>query len=123
MTRIRGRINNYGYSSSSIAGISGDIEPRTTFLIYKPRETVSTSETSPALQVKLSPNPVTDILTIQLDNSSEEYRLSIYDSAGRPHLIRQSRDMNIDISNLPSGTYHYSISSGQKVGSGTFVKM
>ena len=121
--RIRGRINNYGYSSSSIAGISGDIKPGTTFLIYKPRETVSTSEASPPLQVRLSPNPVSNILRIQIEDNSAEYRINIYDAAGRPHIIRQSRNTEIDVSRLPSGTYHYSISTGDRVGSGSFVKM
>jgi len=59
---------------------------------------------------------------------SPGYRMYYYKptntvSTSNVQKLEVRRDMNIDISNLPSGTYHYSISSGQKVGSGTFVKM
>ena len=114
-----GRIDNFGYP---FMVTSGDIRPGRRSYFYRPRNTVSTSDLQ-KLEVSLSPNPVSDILTIHMGNSSEEYQLSIYDSAGRPHLSRLSRDSRIDVSQLPIGTYHYSILSGQKIGSGTFVKM
>ena len=121
LIEISGRIDNFGYSTSTLGTISGDIVPGIIKSILRPRNTVSTSNVQ-KLEVSISPNPISDFLSIRLEDSSEEYHLSIFDSAGWPHLVRQSRDTEIDVSRLPSGTYHYSISAGDRVGSGSFVK-
>ncbi len=111
-------LNNYPH-----AAFNDELDPLIREYYYKPRNAVSTTDISHQVQVTLTPNPVSDILTLQMDDVTTEYNISIYDSAGRPHIIRQSRAKAIDVSSLPTGTYHYTISAGQKVGHGTFVKM
>ena len=103
---------------------NNEFNQQTESFFYKPVDSVSTLDThNNRLHVSFSPNPVNKIINIRLSDDSFSYQLNIFDSAGRPYLTKSGNDTAIDVSHLPSGTYHYSISSGQKVGRGSFVKI
>ena len=90
---------------------------------YIARNTSATSAPE-ALQTSVSPNPVQDKLHLVLEEAiSQPFRLSIHDTAGRPHLELHSNDTRIDVSLLPAGTYVYTIHYLGKTGSGKFVKL
>ncbi|MBB1192126.1 endonuclease [Flavobacterium sp. SOK18b] len=73
--------------------------------------------------VKMYPNPVSDILNVSLDSfENEKVKLQFYDVLGRaigmPIQLspRSNRDnSSIDVSQLPTGIYIYSLSVGNKI--------
>ena len=77
--------------------------------------------------VSVFPNPAMDILNIRLAGKGEEHVLiSIVDATGR--VLKQVRvdtensDFPVSVSDLPSGAYHYRISTSQQITAGTFLK-
>ncbi len=74
--------------------------------------------------LKLSPNPTTDFLTIDLpENISSNFDVNIYDTKGK--LVSESTSkvgQNISVQNLSSGIYFLKIIEGKKVYLGKFIR-
>ena len=101
---------------------NSELEPVSREFFYKRNDSVSTSDTE-TLTLSISPNPVQDILYLEIEDLRSTLQFQIYDTSGRPHLSVATRDNTIDVSGLPSGIYFYRISTGGKIGTGRFVKM
>jgi plastocyanin len=76
------------------------------------------------LSFELSPNPVSDQLSIQLPTGSEKAEVGIFDYTGR--LVKSktitSNDTSIDVQKLSKGIYLIRVSSDAKIGAQRFVK-
>ena len=78
----------------------------------------------PANNFILYPNPVKDVLFISKRQEQEITSLTIYNTLGQTVLLYIS-DKNlsqIDVSNLPSGSYFIKIKSNEGVSNSTFIK-
>ncbi len=78
----------------------------------------------PSVKVKLSPNPASQNLKIELGNSLENGYFEVYDAQAK--LIRQhsinGNSGQISVSDLSAGTYFYKLTENNKLlNSGTFV--
>lgn len=78
----------------------------------------------PSVNVKLSPNPATQILKIELGSSIEKGHFEIYDAQAK--LIRQvplyGNLGQINVSDLSAGMYYYKLTENTKLlNSGTFI--
>ena len=78
----------------------------------------------PSVKVKLSPNPATRFLKIELGSEIENGYFEIYDAQAK--LIRQlslnGNTSQIDVSDLSTGMYYYKLTENTKLlNSGTFV--
>ena len=113
----------------SYAGSSGG--PSTMFI----DDVVFTNQFSNSIQeisnndMKIYPNPVLDMLNIELNNVSENVSVSITDSYGRTlseisHLKGNGAMLNtqVDVSHLPFGIYQVEIVDGERFGYYRFVK-
>ncbi|WP_430410537.1 T9SS type A sorting domain-containing protein [Kordia sp.] len=87
--------------------------------------TLTIEEENLAVQIRVSPNPVKDILTIQFEsNQINKTNITMYTITGQMvygsnKLIQQDRAVKIDVSKLQSGLYFLKIKSGD---SKTIVK-
>jgi hypothetical protein len=74
--------------------------------------------------VNVYPNPVHDLLSIDIEKGILiNAKLTIYNVSG--HLIQSHNEIGnspIVVSSLVNGVYFYSISSGQKISYGKFIK-
>ena len=112
------KVGDYPFSLFS------DKEPGTKTYFYKKHNPVSTNEIEiDNLQVSVFPNPVIDQLTLELPSNTDDHRMIIYDTSGRPHLQLHNYNKTIDVSRLPSGLYYYTIELNGKRGTGQFVKL
>lgn len=74
-------------------------------------------ENSFSSEVKVYPNPATEMVTISLKNTSERASLIVYDVMGR--LVKQQafkgeKDLRLSVVNLQPGIYYLKISEGKK---------
>lgn len=78
----------------------------------------------PSVKVKLSPNPASQYLKIELGNNIANGYFEIYDAQAkfiRQHIINGNSDQ-ISISDLSAGTYFYKLTENKKLlNSGTFI--
>ncbi len=73
-------------------------------------------------QVVLYPNPATNFISFQ-GNSSEKVNLKIFDISGKLILDqRLTTNQKIDVSNINSGIYLYSLTTENSIQTGKFVK-
>jgi len=78
----------------------------------------------PQVDVKISPNPATYYINIQLDKLVKDGSFEIYDGQGRKAGQFEMSELSarINISNLPAGVYYYRFrSSGEVINTGSFV--
>lgn len=78
----------------------------------------------PSIKVKLSPNPASQDMKIELGTSVENGYFAIYDAQAK--LLRQvsmnGNSKTINVSDLSAGTYYYKLTEGTKLlNSGTFI--
>jgi hypothetical protein len=78
----------------------------------------------PSVKVKLSPNPASQDMKIELGTSIENGYFGIYDAQAK--LIRQiaitGNSKTINVGDLSAGTYYYKLTEGTKLlNSGTFI--
>ena len=77
--------------------------------------------------IKVSPNPATDILKIDIRGIEDKTDLRLFDMAGRNvyvHSGLQQGENSIDISGLPAGTYIYKLYRGSReAGRGEVVRL
>jgi len=79
-------------------------------------------------ELNVFPNPTSQIFTVQLKESADDFSLLLYNSVGERVGIFQATQRNsfvIDLSNLPAGIYHFSLFNqlnGQNEGNGKIVK-
>jgi hypothetical protein len=68
---------------------------------------VGVEETTLESQLNIYPNPVTDVLNVQWNNTNETANLSIRDLSGRLVLSERLANGNaaLELSNLSSGNY------------------
>jgi hypothetical protein len=81
-------------------------------------------QTMPSVKVKLSPNPASQDMKIELGTSVENCYFGIYDAQAK--LLRQvsinGNSKTINVSDLSAGTYYYKLTEGTKLlNSGTFI--
>ena len=84
----------------------------------------STQDDLWASQLKIYPNPVSDLLTVELPETAEPVYLFLYDATGR--MLQQwqtdNRRQTIDMSRFSPGIYFYQIQSGNQQASGKVVR-
>lgn len=75
-------------------------------------------------EISIFPNPCKDILYIAR-TVSRDSRMIIFDALGKEvrHITLDRTSSSIDVSELPTGFYHYSLVNGDALTSGKFVKL
>ena len=73
--------------------------------------------------VKLFPNPTTDILNISMKTSSLEITYNIFDIRGQNVLRLKSYEKQLDVSHLTSGLYIIQVQTNDSVFTGKFLKI
>lgn len=63
------------------------------------------TESTNAKNISISPNPVTDILTINTSDKTEVFKIMIYSMDGRKVMEKEIKNNQIDLTSLPIGTY------------------
>jgi Secretion system C-terminal sorting domain len=86
--------------------------------VIKPQKT----NTTPIMSV--FPNPTTGIFNLELSETIRNAEVSVYDENGQTLFKKQCQGSNeqMDISNLPSGSYRISVSCGEWYGLSTIIK-
>ncbi|HZX62638.1 MAG TPA: T9SS type A sorting domain-containing protein, partial [Bacteroidales bacterium] len=78
----------------------------------------------PSVKVKLSPNPASQYMKIELGRSIENGYFEVYDAQAkfiRQHSINGNSGQ-ISVSDLSTGTYYYKLTENKKLlNSGTFI--
>ncbi len=82
-----------------------------------------TTETNVRNGIRVYPNPVTDFITMAMENPSD-YQVNLYDSRGRLLLSKAfGQTVSIDVSDFQDGLYFYSVlQSGKVLANGKFIK-
>lgn len=80
-------------------------------------------EENELVMARIYPNPVSELLQVELQEGSSKATLTLYELTGRQVLRRQLHSSGtISLSNLPQGVYLYSLSVDGKIQSGKLVK-
>ena len=76
------------------------------------------------LSFDMYPNPVSDMLTVQLPTGSEKAEVSIIDYTGRLVFSKtiSSNDTSIDVQSISRGIYIIRVASNAKIGVQRFIK-
>jgi len=76
------------------------------------------------LSFEMYPNPVSDVLNIQLPTGTEKAEVGVFDYTGRlvTSKIISSNDNTIDVQKLSKGIYLIRVSSDAKIGAQRFIK-
>ena len=76
------------------------------------------------LSFEMYPNPVSDVLNIQLPTGTEKAEVGVFDYTGRlvTSKIISSNDTSIDVQKLSNGIYLIRVSSDAKIGAQRFIK-
>lgn len=83
--------------------------------------TTDVAETSTEENWKVFPNPVSNLLNISLENSNEDFLVTIYSCMGQK-VLSSLNNKSINVSNLPSGMYFVQIKQLGKVVTTKIVK-
>jgi virulence-associated protein VapD len=76
-------------------------------------------------QVKMYPNPVSDIAKFEVDSETESFELTLFEITGKQidKLNFSGKTAEVNLANFPAGIYLYKITSKNKIlGNGSFVK-
>jgi hypothetical protein len=71
--------------------------------------------------ISLSPNPVSDVLTIRLINPIKSFK--IIDVAGKEFMLQLNQNNQINVAELPSGTYFFVAETESGTSINQFVKL
>lgn len=76
------------------------------------------------LSFDMYPNPVSDMLTVQLPIGTEKAEVSIFDYTGRLVSLKtiSSNDATIDIQSISKGIYMIRVATNSKIGVQRFIK-
>ena len=76
------------------------------------------------LSFDIFPNPVSDVLTIQLPTGTEKAEVGVFDYTGKLVTSKTitSNDNSIDVQKLSNGIYLIRVSSDAKIGAQRFIK-
>ena len=76
------------------------------------------------LSFDMYPNPVSDMLTVQLPTGTEKAEVSIFDYTGRLVFSKtiSSNDNSIDVQSISKGIYIIRVASNAKIGVQRFIK-
>ena len=134
-----GRIEGAGNSNSQMDYKFIDEDPYIGISYYKLKQTdfdgifeefppVSVSYEVEIIGLLISPNPVTDILTLTMDGNlhNDLHVIRIFDSRGnvilRNNLIGNLKDYQVDVSKLSDGMYIVKVKNRRQLGIGKFIK-
>jgi Secretion system C-terminal sorting domain len=82
----------------------------------------SSTQKTLAIEVTVSPNPVSDFLNIQLpESTSSPLDVQVFDTQGR--LVLLANEQVLDVQKLAAGMYSLKVVVGERVFAGKFVKM
>jgi len=91
-------------------------------LYYSSQDITSVSEPNTA-SMKVSPNPVSDYLTVTLDKNYENARFELFDMQGKKVLTENVTNQGkVNVQELNPGIYYYNIIAGQERQSGKLIK-
>ncbi len=103
--------NTEGLRSVAIADFDSDgyddlvtVDVITYEVVWYKNLTYLNTRENPLLQLSLTPNPTTGILTIQVPNSTLK-SITVYDVLGKPVLQQKENLITIDLSHLQNGMY------------------
>ena len=76
------------------------------------------------LSFEMYPNPVSDVLNIQLPTGTDEAEVGVYDYTGRLVSIKtiSSNDSTLDVQNISKGIYIIRVATNSKIGVQRFIK-
>lgn len=89
---------------------------------YKNGSLLSSQNLAIPSKISVVPNPVSDNLSITLDESSKINQIEIYDASGRMVKKVSESTNNVNVRNLQSGTYHIKVYTSSKVYFDIFIK-
>ncbi len=81
--------------------------------------------TAESIRIKSYPNPASSILVFETEKPSAGREISVYDLSGKQvkKFAFEGKEVSVDISDLPSGTYLYNAVCGDRIlGGGKFSK-
>lgn len=98
-----------------------------TFEVENGAISTGTFETAPANSLRAYPNPVQDLLNIQLDDSwGSDVLISVYNLEGKRLQVWNENALNgeiaLTVNNLIPGMYFYQINDGKQIASGKMIK-
>lgn len=76
-------------------------------------------------EIKVYPNPVSDLVKFEMENRNDNMKLSVFDNTGREVITETFNSNTIELSmgTLPTGVYSYRVgNAGKLLGSGSFIK-
>jgi len=134
-----GRVEGAGNSNQIMEYVFTDEDPYIGLSYYKLKQTdfdgrfeefhpVSISYDVEIIGLLISPNPVTDILTLTMDGNihNDLHVIRIFDSRGniiiRNNLIGNLKDYKVDVSKLSDGMYIVKVKNRRQLGIGKFIK-
>ena len=108
----------YAVGSSTTYGYHGNSRSATVLSV-----SLGISENN-LLNFEMYPNPVTDLLNIQLPTSTEKAEVSVFDYTGRLVSSKtiSSNDTAIDVQKISKGIYMIRVAANNKIGVQRFIK-
>lgn len=93
----------------------------TIYLRYKTGTTTGINGQTNTGNVKVYPNPTTNIFQITLPNPSEHFTITVYSSLGQ-QIYKISDHASVDISNFANGIYFLTVNQNEKIWTTKIVK-
>lgn len=103
----------------------GNNDAGQSYVIFGRRTTTSITPEAAKIPLEVFPNPASTTLTVRLPDLDQTSTLSVFDLLGREIVVDYSRAgdrQQLDIVELPQGSYVLRVQMGGNVGSARFVK-
>ena len=119
-TRMRITMKNSGAPSPCETFSNGEVEDYTVDFGNAPAGLVRESN----FELNIFPNPATNLLNVQVISNQETIDIKVYNSLGRiiKDFTIQSKNVQIDLSNYPTGLYYIGADDGTKNALKKFMK-
>ena len=118
-----GHVYSYTFTTVGVNTYECSPHPDSMYGTITVTSTAGISENN-LLSFEMYPNPVSDVLNIQLPTGTEKAEVGVFDYTGRlvTSKIISSNDTSIDVQKLSNGIYLIRVSSDAKIGAQRFIK-
>ena len=118
-----GHVYSYTFTTVGVNTYECSPHPDSMYGTITVTSTAGISENN-LLSFEMYPNPVSDVLNIQLPTGTEKAEVSVFDYTGRLVSSKtiSSNDSTLDVQNISKGIYIIRVATNSKIGVQRFIK-
>jgi plastocyanin len=118
-----GHVYSYTFTTVGVNTYECSPHPDSMYGTITVTSTAGISENN-LLSFEMYPNPVSDVLNIQLPTGTEKAEVSVFDYTGRLVSSKtiSSNDSTLDVQNISKGIYMIRVATNSKIGVQRFIK-